>query len=78
MQNLKKALKKARTQVKKLAESLPDQDAYATPYSILADMAEDIDKCLKEIGPALKESKKIAKEGSGQFPNRAVRWCIKP
>lgn len=77
MDKLRQSLKLARKHIKKVAADLPDEDAYASPYSLLADVAEAIDIFLVEISPALKEASKLAKTSDFK-PNRAKKWCRKP
>lgn len=40
----------ARKHLKRVAKELPNQDAYATVYSILSDLASAIDVGMKELG----------------------------
>ena len=77
MKELRDTIKKARKIIKKMAADLPDNDAYATPYSLLSDLATHIDRYMKELGPALTEAKKLEKKYESA-PNRAKRWCAKP
>jgi len=70
-----KGLKKSRCQLVKFADSIPDEDAYATPYSILIDGINHIDTLIKEIKSSLKEAKEYRKQNPDQFPNRAKKWC---
>lgn len=60
----------------KQAKALPNEDAYATPYSILIDMANGLGECIKELKPAIKEAKAYRKQNPDQFPNRAKKWCV--
>ena len=78
MKELRKYLKQARAQVRKEAAALPDQDAYATPYSMLSDLAKEIDLFTKEIAQAMKDSKSFAKNNPQLGANRAKKWCAKP
>lgn len=75
---LKKTIKLARKHIRKAAKELPNSDAYARPYSILADLAEAIDTEMKELEPALKEAHRIYKKNPDQGTNRATIWCRKP
>lgn len=75
---LKKTIKQARQHIRKAAKELPNSDAYARPYSILADLAEAIDTEMKELSPALKEADKLYKKNPDQGVNRARNWCRKP
>jgi hypothetical protein len=70
-----RGLKKSRSQLVKFANSLPNEDAYATPYSILVDGINHIDALIKELKPSIKEAKAFRKENPDQFPNRAKKWC---
>jgi len=70
-----KGLKKSRKELCQLASALPDEDAYATPYSILIDGINAIDELIKSIKPSLKEAKAYRKQNPDQFPNRAKKWC---
>jgi len=78
MKDLRKTLKRARKLIKQKARGLPDQDAYATVYSLLADVAEEIDFFLKEIDRAAREAKAEVKKNPKQGTNRAKKWCRKP
>jgi hypothetical protein len=73
---LLKDLKKSRKKLRQLAEALPDEDAYATPYSVLIDGVNHISDLIKELKPAIKEAKQYRKENPNQFPNRARKWCV--
>lgn len=68
----------ARKHLKRVAKELPNQDAYATVYSILSDLASAIDVGMKELGPASREVKKTLKENPEQSKNRAKKWCRTP
>jgi len=78
MKELRKYLRMARRRVTKSANNLPDQDAYAMPYSMLADLAEDLDSFLVEIQAAMKEAESFTKKDPQQPRNRAKKWCTKP
>ena len=78
MKEVSKALKKARKELARKVLALPDEDAYAQPYSVLMDLINEIDRCLKDIGPALKDAKAERKRNPNQFPNRARKWVGKP
>lgn len=71
-----KGLKKSRRELIRLANSLPDEDAFAMPHSILIDGINDIGSLIKELKPALKEAKEYRKQNPHQFPNRARKWCV--
>lgn len=71
-----KELKKSRKQLVKLADALPDEDAYATPYSVLIDGVNHIDELIKELKPSIKEAVEYRKQNPDQFPNRARKWCF--
>lgn len=71
-----KGLKKSRSQLVRLADALPDEDAYATPYCVLVDGINAIDELIKELKPALKDAKAHRKQHPEQFPNRARKWCV--
>lgn len=70
-----KGLKKSKRQLHQLLNMLPDEDAYATPYSNIVDGINNIDNLIKELKPSLKEAKKYRKQNPDQFPNRAKKWC---
>lgn len=78
MKELRKYLKMARRRVTKEAAALPDQDAYATVYSIMSDLAREMDLFFQDIDPALKAAKSAVKKNPKQPTNRAKRWCTKP
>ena len=70
-----KELKKSKRELRRLANALPDEDAYATPYSILSDMIRHIEEFIDELKPSIKDAKEHRKEFPEQFPNRAKKWC---
>lgn len=70
-----KRLKKSRRELYRLADALPDEDAYATPYSVLVDGINHIDELIKELKPSLKEAKEYRKQNPDQPLNRARGWC---
>ncbi len=78
MKKLRASLKVARKHLKRVAKELPNQDAYATVYSILSDLATAIDVGVKDLGPACKEIKKALKDNPEQSKNRAKTWCKAP
>ncbi len=71
-----KGLKKSRRELVRLANALPDEDAYAMPYAILMDGINHIDDLMRELKPSLKEAKEYRKQNPNQFPNRARKWCF--
>jgi hypothetical protein len=71
-----KGLKKSKRELHRLLKALPDEDAYATPYSVIADGINAIDELIKEIKPSLKDAKEHRKQYPDQFPNRARKWCV--
>lgn len=73
--HLIKNLKRSRKELVRLANALPDEDAYATPYSILSDSINHIDELIKELKASIKEAKEYRKQNPHQFPNRAKKWC---
>ena len=70
-----RGLKKSRKELVQLAESLPDEDAYATPYSVLSDAVKNIDEIMRDLKPSIKDAKEFRKQHPEQFPNRARKWC---
>jgi hypothetical protein len=73
---LLKGLKKSKKELCRLAKALPDEDAYATPYSVLVDGINNINSLINELKPALKDAKEHRKQFPEQFPNRARKWCV--
>ena len=71
-----KGLKKSAKELSRLADALPDEDAYATPYSVLVDGINGINSLINELKPALKDAKEHRKLHPDQFPNRARKWCV--
>jgi hypothetical protein len=59
-------------------KSLPDQDAYATVYSMGADMATEIDDFLKDFPEIFEESQSDLIEHPDQLHNRAIDWSYYP
>ena len=70
-----KGLRKARTELARFAASLPDEDAYATPYSVLSDGVKGIDDLIDNLKDSVREANQFRKEHPEQFPNRARVWC---
>lgn len=75
-ENILKGLKKSKKELCKLADALPDEDAYATPYCVLVDGINHIDELIKDLKPAIREAREYRKENPEQFPNRARKWCF--
>lgn len=71
-----KGLKKSKRELRQLLKSIPDEDAYATPYSIIVDGINAIDELINDVKPSIKEAKEYRKQNPDQFPNRAKKWCI--
>jgi hypothetical protein len=71
-----KELKKSRSELSRLANALPNEDAYATAYCVLVDGINTIGELIKTIKPSLKEAKEYRKQNPDQFPNRARKWCV--
>lgn len=71
-----KKLKQSKRELRQILNSIPDEDAYATPYSVIVDGINAIDDLIKEVKPALKEAKEYRKQNPEQFPNRARKWCV--
>lgn len=71
-----KNMKRVRKELVRFANSLPDEDAYATPYSVCVDGINDLGKLIEELKPALKDAKEHRKQNPHQFPNRARKWCV--
>jgi hypothetical protein len=71
-----KGLKKSKKELSRLADALPDEDAYATPYSVVVDGINAIDELIRELKPAIKDAREYRKQHPEQFPNRARKWCI--
>lgn len=70
-----KGLKKSRGELSRLANALPNEDAYATAYCVLIDGINAIDELIKEMKPSLKEAKEYRKQNPDQPANRAKKWC---
>jgi hypothetical protein len=73
---LVKDLKRIRKDLVKYAAAFPDEDAYATPYSIISDHIRKIDETVEELKPSIKDAIQHRKEFPDQFPNRARKWCV--
>lgn len=71
-----KGLKKSKQELRQILKTIPDEDAYATPYSVIVDGINAIDELIKEIKPSIKEAKEYRKQNPKQFPNRARKWCV--
>ena len=71
-----KNLKRVRRELMRFANAIPNEDAYATPYSVCVDGINDINTLIKELKPTLKEAKEYRKQNPNQFPNRARKWCV--
>jgi len=62
MKDTLKAVRAARKTIVKMADDLPDLDAYCMVYCILMNTVEVLDLCLQDLPPAIKEAKKLAKK----------------
>lgn len=71
-----KRLKQSRRELHQLLKSIPDEDAYATPYSVIVDGINAIDELIKEAKPTLKEAIAYRKQNPEQSQNRARKWCV--
>ncbi len=71
-----KGLKRSRRELYHLLDALPNEDAYATPYSVIVDVINSLDTFIEEIKPAIKDAKEHRKQFPDQFPNRARKWCV--
>lgn len=71
-----KGLKKSRRELHRLLKSIPDEDAFATPYSVIVDGINAIDELIKEVKPTFKEAKEYRKQNTEQSSNRARKWCV--
>jgi len=71
-----KGLKKSKRELRQLLNTIPDEDAYATPYSIIVDGINELDNLINEIKPSIKDAKEHRKQNPDQFPNRAKKWCV--
>ncbi len=74
--SLVKELKRVRKQLKQFANSLPNEDAFATPYSVAIDGINSLTQLVDELKPSLKDAKEHRKQFPDQFPNRARKWCV--
>jgi hypothetical protein len=64
-------LKKVRKQLIKEAKGLPDSDQFATVYCILADAATELEHCIDDLVPVLKEANSNFKKKPEEDGNRA-------
>jgi hypothetical protein len=71
-----KGLRKSKRELCRLADALPDEDAYATAYSVIIDGINALDELIRDIKPAIKDAKEHRKQNPNQFPNRARKWCF--
>lgn len=71
-----KGLKKTRGELVRLANDLPDEDAYATPYSILSDGVKHLDDLIDNLKDSVREANQYRKENPDQSLNRARKWCV--
>jgi hypothetical protein len=71
-----KDLKRIRKELTAYAAAFPDEDAFATPYSVLSDHIRRIDEIVDELKPSIKDALQHRKEFPDQFPNRARKWCV--
>ena len=71
-----KDLKRIRKDLVKYAGAFPNEDAFATPYSVISDHIRHIDGLIEELKPSIKDAFKHRKEFPDQFPNRARKWCV--
>lgn len=71
-----KELRKSRKEMIRLANALPDEDAYATPYSVVVDGINQLDQLIDELKPSIKDAEEYRKQNPNQSINRARRWCF--
>ena len=76
MEILKQSLQQAREQIKRVAQDLPDQDAYAIVYTVLVDLAKTIDTSVNLLDVHYPRAQ--AHNNSEQLPNRAKVWLKSP
>jgi ssDNA-specific exonuclease RecJ len=58
---------------------IPNQDAYASVYSIVADIATHLDEVLKDLPTELEEVQKELKANPDQMDNsRTIDWIYYP
>lgn len=73
---LLRELKRVNDKLIDYTADFPDEDCYATPYSMLSDVTRHIDEFIKEVKPYIKEANEDRKKNPDQYPNRARRWCV--
>ena len=78
MEILKQSLQQAREQIKRVAQDLPDQDAYAIVYSILSDLATTIDVNVAYLDIHYPEAQAEVIKNPEQLINHAKIWCKAP
>lgn len=71
-----KSLKKTRGELVRFAKTLPNEDAYATPYSVLSDGVKHLDDLIDNLKDSIRDANQYRKENPEQFPNRARKWCM--
>jgi hypothetical protein len=70
-------LKKLQKKLLKSTKELPDSDAYASVYCILVDCANNINLCLEDLVPFLKEANKDFRKNPDQGGNHAKAFMNK-
>lgn len=78
MEILKQSLQQAREQIKRVAQDLPDQDAYAIVYTVLVDLAKTIDTSVASLDIHYPQAQVDAHNNHEQLPNRAKVWLKSP
>ncbi len=73
---LLRELKQVNNKLIDYAADFPDEDCYATPYSMFSDITRHIEEFINEVKPHLKEANQDRKKNPDQNPNRARRWCV--
>lgn len=71
-----KDLKRIRKDLVRYAAAFPNEDAYATPYSVISDHIRRIDEIVEDLKPSIKDAIQHRKENPEQFANRARKWCV--
>ena len=73
---IKRDLKRINRKLIGYASRFPDEDCYATAYSVISDMTRHIAEFNEEVKPFIKEANKDRIANPNQYSNRARRWCV--
>ena len=78
LDGLKLCLETAHRLIRRMAQELPDQDAYSIVYTVLVDLNKAIDASVVSLNVYLPQAEAEVNNNPEQLPNRAKVWCKAP